>query len=78
MSAGDVDMMQKNDPESTVAWSEYESLHDDHLKLVFTNTTDAIEQDVQNMQLKLNDMDTTVNDIQTQVIDIQTSIEMLT
>ena len=49
----------------------------DHLTGVFSRTTDAIEKDVQDVQLKLTDNETAVTNITTQVTALQTSMNTL-
>jgi hypothetical protein len=68
--------MQKKPNDTPFIWGEYEALQDP-LTMVFNNTTEDIETEVQNIPLELTDTDTSVHAIQTQVTDIQTSIQVL-
>ena len=76
MAASDEVVMQKKDDTDVVTWREYEALRD-HLTGVFTRTTDAIEKEVQDVQLKLGDNETAVTKIATQVTELQTSMNTL-
>ena len=76
MSTSDEVVMQKKAEGDTVTWREYEALRD-HLTGVFSRTTDAIEKDVQDVQLKLTDNETAVTNITTQVTALQTSMNTL-
>ena len=74
MSASDnVDVMQKKKDETPVIWREYDALRS-HLTRAFTDQTEALDMEVQNVQLKLEDTDKTVNTIQTQVTELQASM----
>ena len=75
-SSSDEVVMQKKVEGDPVTWREYEALRD-HLTGVFTRTTDAIEKNVQDVQLKLGDNETSVNNITTQVTTLQTSMNTL-
>ena len=55
----DVDVMQKKTAETPVIWREYEALRD-HLTRTFTSQTEALDTEVQNVQLKLGETDDTV------------------
>jgi hypothetical protein len=77
MSASDVDVMQKKPDDTPVIWREYEALRD-HLERIITRTTDAIDSDIQAIQMKVEATDATVNNMQVQVNDLQTSIQALT
>jgi chromosome segregation ATPase len=77
MSASDVDVMQKKPDDTPVIWREYEALRD-HLERIITRTTDAIDSDIQAVQMKVEVTDATVNNMQVQVNDLQTSIQALT
>ena len=76
MSTSDEVVMQKKAEGDTVTWREYEALRD-HLTGVFTRTTDAIEKEVQDVQLKLGDNEAAVTKIATQVTELQTSMNTL-
>ena len=76
MATSDEVVMQKKDDTDVVTWREYEALRD-HLTGVFTRTTDAIEKEVQDVQLKLGDNEAAVTKIATQVTDLQTSMNTL-
>ena len=76
MSTSDEVVMQKKAEGDTVTWREYEALRD-HLTGVFSRTTDAIEKDVQDVQLKLTDNETVFTNITTQVTALQRSMNTL-
>ena len=76
MSTSDEVVMQKKAEGDAVTWREYEALRD-HLTGVFTRSTDAIEKDVQDVQLKLGDNEAAVTKIATQVTELQTSMNTL-
>jgi hypothetical protein len=44
------------------------------LERIITQTTDAIDSDIQAVQMKVEATDATVNNMQVQVHDLQTSI----
>jgi hypothetical protein len=48
MSSSGVDVMQKKPEDTPVIWRDYEALRY-HLTVVFNNSTDAIEIEVQNI-----------------------------
>lgn len=85
MSSSDDDVVsQKNKDEDLVNWREYAALKS-HLTRVFTHSTDAIDKNIQDMQITLDQNVGAVTTIQTQVTAInvnvttlQRSIEVLT
>jgi predicted nucleic acid-binding Zn-ribbon protein len=75
MSSSSIDVMQKK-LDVAVTWREYEALRD-HLQGVITRSTNNIDSDIQDVQIKVDATKTTDNAIQVQVNDLQTSIQQL-
>ena len=77
MSTSDDDVvLQKKKDEELVNWREYEALKS-HLTRVFTNTTDAIDKNLQDMNMRLDQHVGTVDTIQTQVATLNVNVTTL-
>ena len=77
MSSSDDDVvMQKKKDEELVNWREYEASKS-HLTRVFTNTTDAIDKNLQDMNVRLDHHVGTVDTIQTQVATLNVNVTAL-
>src|SRR5215216_4066778 len=77
MSTSDNDVvLQKKKDEELVNWREYEALKS-HLTRVFTNTTDAIDKNLQDMNMRLDRHVGTVDTIQTQVATLNVNVTTL-
>ena len=75
-SSSDDVVLQKKKDEELVNWREYEALKS-HLTRVFTNTTDAIDKNLQDMNMRLDQHVGTVDTIQTQVATLNVNVTTL-
>ena len=69
-------VLQKKKDEELVNWREYEALKS-HLTRVFTNMTDAIDKNLQDMNMRLDQHVGTVDTIQTQVATLNVNVTTL-
>ena len=77
MSSSDDDVvMQKKKDEELVNWREYEALKS-HLTRVFNHTTDAIDKNLQDMNVRLDHHVGMVDNIQTQVATLNVNVTAL-
>jgi len=74
MSFSDDDVVsRKKKDEELVTWREYEALKS-HLTRVFTHTTDAIDKNIQDVQVAMDQNVSVVTNIQTQVTALNTNV----
>src|SRR3954467_5204254 len=77
MSQSGFDVMQKQDKDAPVTWEAYEGLRD-HLTGMFTKSADAIDTNVQAVQLKVAAPKPPAPTIHQQLAAIQQSIQQMT
>src|SRR3954469_6288213 len=77
MSQSGFDVMQKQDKDAPVTWEAYEGLRD-HLTGMFTKSADAIDTNVQAVQLKVDATESAVTTMQQQLAVIQQSLQQMT